>query len=225
MKTIFKIKLFLLITIILSSCSNDSDSLNTHNQELKIIKKESDYLSKNALKIGIKNIKVQENKILINSKSVKFNGQNYIIPNYGLEKTKQYFEIKLSKDKSLIFDKKNKEVKVNFDGKKLSLDEIYNQNFSDKDILDITVMLTVAEDMFIDGIEREKSLNLQSKCGDWTYINAGVGRNSADARLTREVNEVLKENKNCKRLSDENDTSCVWENSACIATTEIECQC
>ena len=131
----------------------------------------------------------------------------------------------MNKEKKLLFDRNTHNVKIIFNGINTNLIDLDDRNFSNEDIRDISIMLTIAEDMFIEDLPRKKSVTLLNKCGGWTYINVGVGRNSADARLTNEVNDVLKENKNCKRLTNENDTSCVWENSACIATTEIECEC
>lgn len=135
------------------------------------------------------------------------------------------FELRQTKNKSIFFNKTNGAIKIKFNGKETDLLDLDDNTFLQLEIRDITVMLIVAEDIFIENIERVKSSNFQNKCGDWTYVQAGVGRNTADARLTKEVEEVLKDNPNCKRYAEENDTSCLWENNACIATTELDCEC
>lgn len=224
MKKLRRILSLVILGLTLFACNNQ-DSLVDDNSTLNIIDKENNYLSSNALKIGINSISIIKDNIMIESKPVKFNGSEYTLPNFKLETNKNMFKIILNENKSLSFDRMTKKVFIDFNGKVFNLLDIAKYDLSEIETREIISILVIGEDLFLKDITREKSKPLtMNKCGEWVYINTGSGRSSSDARLTRELEGVLKDNPNCSRLGG-NDTSCLWENSACFTTAEISCEC
>ena len=61
-----------------------------------------------------------------------------------------------------------------------------------------------------------------AKHGGWVTYNGGASRSMALLRTQREAREFLRNNPNCVIVGDY-DTSCLWENHACIASVHYNC--
>ena len=226
------------ISVFFSSCSDvefnyDSDNFENHFDldRLTIVNETTNRVSDIFLNLGVTNIKVEKN---LNSTEYSFETEKtFLINNENID----FADYIVIKKENKLFLNNDDSVKLTIKDSKPYLITNKSKGFlnDDKHFEDLRVNLLL---IFMDELIKDNEIKIDSSiifsdvetfgCSFWntyTVYAFGTGRSVAEANLTYEINFYTGSGQplqNCIPYGL-TDSSCLWENHACVATQNYCC--